>query len=369
MNANDFKGGRLMSRHILRALGLTALLALAASSAWAGSDERKGTGGATELLLQVGPRGTALGGGTTSDVSGVDAIFWNPAGLAGLEGSEALFSHTQYIADMKVNYAAIAARAGSFGVIGFNAKVLSIGDVIVTTEEAPDGTGEIIEPTFTVLGLSWARQFTDRVNFGATVNMVNERILSVSATGVAVDLGVQYDTGWRGLKLGMVMKNFGSSMEFGGENLEVNTFPPGSDPSASNRTLSFSTAPFEMPSFFTLSATYNLYQRADSRLQMLGAFQNNNFVGDAYTAGAEWNYRDMFALRGSWFGTVTSELDGVTGDESLQFDSGDDLYSGYAFGAGAKVKTGATQLAVDIAYRPVRNFFDDTVELGLKLKF
>ncbi len=369
MNANDFKGGRIMSRHILRALSLAALLALAASSAWAGSDERKGTGGATELLLQVGPRGSALGSGITSDVTGVDAIFWNPAGLAGLEGSEALFSHTQYIADMKVNYAAVAARAGGLGVIGFNAKVLSIGEIIVTTEEAPDGTGEIIEPTFTVLGLSWAKQFTDRVNFGGTVNIVNERVLSVSATGVAMDLGVQYDTGWRGLKLGMVMKNFGGTMEFGGDNLEVNTLPPGSDPSAANRTLSFSTAPFEMPSFFTLAATYNLYQRADNRLQMLGAFQNNNFVGDSYIAGAEWNYRDLFALRGSWFGTVTSELDGLTGDESLSFETGDDLYSGYAFGAGAKVRTGSTHLSVDVAYRPVRNFFDDTVEVGLKLKF
>ena len=369
MNANDFKGGRIMSRHILRALGLTALLALAASSAWAGSDERKGTGGATELLLQVGPRGSALGGGTTSDVSGVDAIFWNPAGLAGLEGSEVLFSHTQYIADMKLNYAAVAARAGALGVIGFNAKVLSIGDVIVTTEDAPDGTGEVITPTFTVLGLSWARQFTDRVNFGGTLNLVNEQVLAVSATGVAMDLGVQYDTGWRGLKLGMVMKNFGTTMEYGGANLEVNTLPPGSDPSAANRTLSFSTAPFEMPSFFTLAATYNLYQRADNRLQMLGAFQNNNFVGDSYMAGAEWNYRDMFALRGSWFGTVTSQIDANSSDESLQFDSGDDLYSGYAFGAGANVKTGSTRLSVDVAYRPVRNFFDDTVEVGLKLKF
>ncbi len=369
MNANDFKGGRNMSRHILRALCLTTLLALAASSAWAGSDERKGTGGATELLLSVGPRGSALGSGITSDVTGVDAIFWNPAGLAGLEGSEALFSHTQYIADMKVNYAAVAARAGGLGVLGFNAKVLSIGEVLVTTEEAPDGTGEIIQPTFTVLGVSWAKQFTDRVNFGGTINIVNENVLSVSATGVAMDLGVQYDTGWRGLKLGMVMKNFGGSMEFGGENLEINTLPPGSDPSAANRTLSFSTAPFEMPSFFTLAATYNLYQRADNRLQLLGAFQNNNFVGDSYIAGAEWDYRDMFALRGSWFGTVTSELDGLTGDESLSFDTGDDLYSGYAFGAGAKVKTGSTTLAVDVAFRPVRNFFDDTVEIGLKLKF
>jgi hypothetical protein len=42
---------------------------------------------------------------------------------------------------MTLNYAAIAAKVGKVGVLGVHAKVLSIGDVIVTTEDAPDGTG------------------------------------------------------------------------------------------------------------------------------------------------------------------------------------------------------------------------------------
>ena len=96
----SMKGDRAMIRLAIRALGLTALLALAVSSAWAGSDGRKGTDGAVELLIPVGARGSALGAPSASDVTGAEATFWNPAGLAGLEGTEALFTHTAYFADM-----------------------------------------------------------------------------------------------------------------------------------------------------------------------------------------------------------------------------------------------------------------------------
>lgn len=355
-----------MNRSMIRALGLAGLLALVAGSAWAGSDGRKGTGGASELLIPVGARSSALGAGVASDVSGAEAIYWNPAGVARLEGTDAIFSHTSYFANMKVNYAAVAMPAGNLGVLGFNAKVLSVGDIFITTEAAPDGTGEVVQPTFTVLGVTWAKTFTDRVNFGVTANFVSERVLSMSASGLAMDFGVQYDTGWRGLKLGMAMKNFGNSMAFNGEDLEVNLLPPGSDPTASNRTLRFTTANFEMPSYFTLSGTYDLYHYGENKLKLMGAFQNNNFIGDNLSLGAEWGYRDMFALRGSFFGTGNTSVNSA-GDESVKFSSGDDLYQGVALGAGAKVKAGGTNLGVDVSWRPVRNFFDDVVEVGLHL--
>ena len=41
---------------------------------------RRGTDGALELQLPVGARGSALGGSVASDVTGVEGIFWNPAG-------------------------------------------------------------------------------------------------------------------------------------------------------------------------------------------------------------------------------------------------------------------------------------------------
>jgi hypothetical protein len=356
-------------RLAIRALAVLVLVAVAVQTAWAGSEQRKGTGGAHELRLPVGARGSALGGSIVGDASGVEAIYWNPAGMAALEGTEALFSNTQYFAEMKLNYVGVAAKLGEWAVIGLNAKVLSIGDIIVTTEEAPDGTGEIIEPTFTVLGLSMARQFTDRVRAGATVNFVNERILSSGASGVAFDFGVQYLTGWRGLKLGVAMKNFGTTMTYEGENFEASFRPPDSDPQSANRTFRSTSSSFEMPSFFTLAASYDALATSSQRLAIMGGFQNNNFLGDNVHTGLEWSWRNTFALRGSWFGSIINNTDPITGEDSGEFESGDDLYSGYAFGAGANVRAGDARLAVDLAWRPIREFFDDTLEIGLKLGF
>src|SRR6266542_4586036 len=112
-----------MSTHLMRTWSdrgasracLPALVALALAlgvpgQARAGSDERKGTGGALELRLPVGPRGSALGPPVVADASGIDALFWNPAGLATIERTDVDCSHTQYIADRKINFAAMGTR-------------------------------------------------------------------------------------------------------------------------------------------------------------------------------------------------------------------------------------------------------------------
>ena len=41
---------------------------------------RMGTAGAVELRLPVGARATALSGAVLADVTGAEALFWNPAG-------------------------------------------------------------------------------------------------------------------------------------------------------------------------------------------------------------------------------------------------------------------------------------------------
>ena len=345
------------------------LLAGPAGIVHAGSEERKATSGATELLIPFGPRGTALGSTIVGDVGGLEALYWNPAGLAAIEGTEAMFTHTRYFAGMQLNDAAVAARWGKAGTIAFNAKVLSVGELIETTEDAPEGTGQTFNPTFAVLGLSYARQFTDRVLFGGTFNYINERILGTAAQGVALDLGVQYDAGWRGLRFGMVMKNFGPSMEYRGPNFELSLHRPDQEPSADSRTFTTSSSAFDLPSYFVLGASWNLYAYGPNRLAMKSAFQNNNFVGDNVWGGMEWAYRDAFALRGSWYGTFENRTDPTTGAETGGFGAGDDLYSGVAFGAGMKVRAGDSKFGVDLAWRPVQNGFDDVVEFGLRVMF
>jgi hypothetical protein len=360
-----------MPRLIILALVLPALLAGAAAPALAGSNGRKGTEGAQELMIPVGPRGAALGGAVVGDVSGVEAMYWNPAGLGTLSKTEALFTHTQYFAGMKLNYAAVATQVSGFGTLGFAAKVLSIGDVIVTTESAPEGTGEIAQPTFTVLGLTWARQFTDRVVFGMTGNLVNERIINQGATGMAFDFGVQYLTGWRGLDLGIAMKNFGPGMTFSGPGTEVSMLAPDQDPTAAPRIFTSETASFELPSYFTMGASCNVYSTPAARFTVLGALQNNNFQGNAIRAGLEWSYRDQLALRGSYYGSFVGTTDANTAEDNSKFVGGDDLYTGFALGGGVNFRTGDTgRMGVDVTWRPVRQgLFDDTIDIGLKLSF
>jgi hypothetical protein len=370
-NLRSMRMQGVIARVILHALVPAALLACVAGPALAGSEGRKGTAGALELRIPVGARGSALGGAVASDVTGVESMFWNPAGLATVQGTDVLFSHQSYFADMKVNYAGAATNMGGFGVLGVSAKVLSIGDIFVTTEQAPDGTGEVLTPTFTVLGATWARQFTDRVNFGATLNYVSENIVDNTASGVAFDFGVQYATDWHGFRLGMVMKNYGTSMEFSGPGFEVRTVDPAADPNANPKILTVESSRFEMPSFFTLASSYNLQQSSVQRLTALAAFQNNNFSGDNLRAGLEWAYRDYLALRGSYYGSFNGTVDLVTGEETYKFQAGDDLYSGFSLGAGVKTKLGTdSKIGVDFAWKPVKSgTFDDIYELGVNLHF
>jgi hypothetical protein len=329
-------------------------------TARAGSTERTGTSGANELRIPVGPRSTALGGTTVAEVSGPEAMYWNPAGLALLRGTEVYFSHLAYISDMDVNYFSIVTKAGNFGSIGFSAKMLNVGDVIVTTEAAPNGTGDILSPTFGTLGMTYARQFTDRVRFGATAQFVNETVAQARARGVAFDFGFQYETGFNGLTFGFAMKNFGTTMSFSGSDFEINVPIPDAEPSASNRTLGASSSSFEMPSYFQIGASYNLLQpgatNSNNALKVLTAFSSNNFTPDEFRGGAEYMYRDRFALRAGYNSRVS--------------DTSGDIYNGFSWGAGLNLKLGGdSRLRFDYANRMVKQFFSDTNEFAVQLTF
>ncbi len=337
------------------------LLGVLSGAAFAGSSERTGTSGANELRIPVGPRSTALGGTTVADVSGPEALFWNPAGLATLQGTDVYFSHLSYIADMNVNYFALTTKAGSFGNIGFSAKMLDVGDVIVTTEAAPEGTGDILSPTFATLGISYARQFTDRVRFGTTIQFVNETVAQAHARGLAFDFGFQYDTGSNGPSFGFVMKNFGTAMSFSGSDFEINVPIPDAEPGSSNRTVASSSSSFEMPSYFQLGAAYDLLNQGsasstNNHLKVMTTFSSNNFTPDELRGGAEYTHKDVFALRAGYGQRVSN--------------SNDDVYNGFSFGAGLNLKLGgSSRLRFDYANRMVKNFFSDTNEFAVRLNF
>ncbi|MBU2447157.1 MAG: PorV/PorQ family protein [Bacteroidetes bacterium] len=325
-----------------------------ANELFAGGDKRNGTAGAQELLIPVGARGLALNGTNIADVEGIEAIYYNPAGLGFSKNSaQVMFSQMNYIADIGVSYAALAANFGSFGSLAFSIKSVDFGDIPVTTVEAPEGTGSHFSPTFVTLGVTYSNALTDRIRVGVNVKLISEKIIRTSSTGVAFDAGVQYSgiANISGLKLGVVLKNLGPPMKFDGPDL----LRRADDVSASRgeQFYKIDAAGFELPSQLELGLAYERTFMGSYKAIISTAYQNNNFANDEYKIGAEFNFNDFFYLRG---GYSISEETNV--DENI---------FGPTFGAGINFKAGL-DFTFDYAYRWAR-YFDANHVFAIKIGF
>ena len=328
-------------------------------SAGAGGLDRLGTAGAQELRIPVGAASIAIGGSAAALGNGIGNIYYNPASLAATDNAEAIVSYSTYLADSKVNYGAVSTKVGSAGLVALSIKVLNIGDIVVTTEAAPDGTGEILNPTYSVFGLTYGRRMTDRVLLGLTANYINEKIAQTSAAGFAADLGVQYDTGWRGLRFGFAMKNIGPNMHFNGPDFEQRITLPGDDPSAQPHVVQLEATDFELPSYMQLGVAYDLGIAEKQHATIYGTFQGNNFSTDEYRIGAEYLLGEHIALRGGYVGQMALSA----ADRQSNY-----LYS-YSYGAGLNFKLGDRPLNFDWAGTHLGEFFNDNQQVSLKIAF
>lgn len=342
----------------------TLLLVLFAFSASveAGSGLRKGTAGATELMIPVGSRGTALGGAFASSVSGVEALYWNPAGVAASSAdTEVMFSHLNWIGDINVEYVAVTSRMGDMGHLGVSFKTVGFGDIEQTTVERPDGTGTTFSPNYLTMGVSFSRAMTDRILFGITGKFISEKIMRENATGVGFDFGLQYASGISGLKLGICLMNLGPNMSFDGPDLEHAVALPGTEAGAEEEAVRTTMASFDLPSYLQMGLSYDYLFDDRNLVTAMGSFQNNGYSYDQFNFAAEYIYDDMLFLRGAF--TTAYRDDHPLAEDNSDYDNGfvssDQEYLwGPSFGVGFKFNlTPTTPIAFDYAYR-MAEFFD-----------
>jgi hypothetical protein len=333
-------------KNLQKLLLLVVLLVFTNAIVLGGPRSKYGLSAAPELLIPVGSIGTSLSGSDLANVTGVEALYWNPAGMSNLSGKsgEVLFSHQKYIADININYFAGAYNIGSLGTIGLSVKALGFGDIEITTVDNPDGTGETYSPTYITAGLSFARAMTDRILFGATFKVISEKITNETASGMAVDLGLQYVVGKTGLKFGVALKNLGPSMKFDGTDLEQYYQPAGSPSGAQNQPRRITLNDFELPTSLSLALSYDLLAGKNNTFTFNGTFQNNSFAPDDYVLGLEYNFKKIFFLRGAY------NMD----QNFWQSSTRSDMLFGPTFGAGLRYDFGSFNVSFDYAYRVVK---------------
>ena len=350
-----------MRKHIL-----ISLLVVAFSSYLFAQSSRMGSASSTQLLVVPSAKHLS-GGGAVASATGMDAAFWNPAGLAMSEsGIDAIFSNRQYIADIQNNFFGIATNIGEYRMAA-NVRTFNIGDINETTVFSPDGTGQVFTPNFSIVGASVSKKLSDNTSVGLTANYIRESFGRVSASGVAYDLGVQYKglLGKEGLDVGFALKNFGSPVKYDGPGLGV--FAEPSDADRPNEYYKIDVAAFDLPFTFDMGLNYNIVG-----VDIGATYTSNYYSTDELKLSAGYKFEGLGSV-GVGFQTSGAAQEIEHHDDDDHDHGDEDWYTnpsdGVSFGASLDMsRFVGMNLSVDYSMLPMGDFGTNSV-IALRFAF
>ncbi len=326
------------------------LLAFAVADAWAQFDNI-GTSAANFLKIGVGSRGEAMAGAYVAQVDDITSLYWNIAGLARMTKSEVAIARTDWILDISHVFVGAGIPLGSFGTLAMSVYSLTMGDMEQTTAQQPDGTGVTFGASDFAIGLAYARSLTDRFSVGVHVKYIRESISSMAANAVALDVGTQYVTNFRGLTIGMNISNFGTKMRMEGREqlVRVDIDPSlGANPDVTPARLE--TVGWPLPLSFRLGVSMDILESDNYRLTGNLDYNDPRDVNPETAFGVEYTYRNFLYLRGGYRALLTGL--GVFNNDNLDAQESNPEDKFFTFGGGLRLQYPGSDyvLKLDYAY-------------------
>jgi hypothetical protein len=381
---------RFLTGLLVAALGVAMAVPVAAQTAATTSNTAYGTTSAEFLLLGAGARGAALGGSYAAIATDVEALYWNPAGLAQLERPGLTVGTYSYIADTRYTWAGIAVPLGGGArAIGIHGGSFGFSDQPIYTLENPEGDGTTYSVRETYLGATYSQNFSDRFSAGMTAKFISDQLGTVSGTGFAVDFGTSFHAllGPRPIRASFVIQNLGSTIKHDGRGLTTSaTRPPPTgqvDLPQEPQPSRYQTKDFGLPVVFRIGLAFDFISQASGRLTALGEFtQPNNSTASA-NGGLEAALLSVggsgfsLAARGSYTYQADNNINASCSAAGFGCTSGSTTFStslsgkewqdGLAVGGGVGFKAhSGFGLDVDYAWRSLgllggTNFFSATL--------
>lgn len=300
-----------------------------------------GTVGAQFLKIGVGARAVGMGSAYTAIANDASSVFWNPAGLGLVEHRQGFYSYTNWIADTQHNAAAIAFPVERIGVFAVSFIFFSVGDLQETTEFDPQGTGRTFSPSDVAVAVSYGRKLTDKFSFGATGKLIRSSLdiefttrsgakVDLTSSGTAMDVGVLYRTGFRSMRIGIALTNFGTEPEFKGKN-QPSRFDPLKESSA-----------YALPQSLQFGAAMDFFETSPHKITVTGDISTPSDFNERIHYGAEYSYRNTLHVR---TGIVTNNKQGAG-----------DTTSKLSVGFGLSPRIGDREIMLDAAYTDFDTF-------------
>ena len=180
-----------------------------------GENDKVGSSAFKFLNIQTDAHSAALGG-LSAQASGASALFSNPSGIAGSEGMGFTAGMTQWLVETQImNVGFVMPMMG--GVVGLSLVSVDYGDIMRsgwagTTEFVFEPNQGAFKASDMSLQASFGKSLSDKFSLGGTAKMVSQAIDDVDLSGLAFDIGTQFNTGYRGIKMGAVISNFGPDL-------------------------------------------------------------------------------------------------------------------------------------------------------------
>jgi hypothetical protein len=256
--------------------------------------------GVASLKLPTTPFAGATGESFVADPISLQSILVNPANIASSKSYRVMFSHTEWIQDVRTDFFSVAAPF-RYGSLAFSITNTSVDDIQYRLlPGSPMGTFTYPSVSFQ---LAYGVKITENISLGIAPKYLYEKIFVDEATGWGFDLGTLYTPPVDGLTLGFALTNMGSLAAFRKERTDL-------------------------PSQIRLGGTYSFhldkiaFRTAAAFSSELGIFRNHLSIG------TEATYNDA----------VTARLGYKTGY----------TYRGFSAGLGLRY----SMLLVDYAYIP-----------------
>ena len=202
------------SKSFLLTLAFSTVLAVLLSSP---SDAQTGF---RFLELGVGSRPSAMGDAYTSLAEDATAVYWNPAGLARMEGTKLHLTHAEWFVGVRHEYVGAAMGLGRHAIGG------SVSGIFTGSIERRDDRGRQTG-TYGYYDLaaafSYAYGAREDLWVGGTFKYLREGIDHHSGSGFAADLGVQWALPWQGVTGGAVLRHLGPGITLNSEETKLPT--------------------------------------------------------------------------------------------------------------------------------------------------
>ncbi len=278
-----------------------------------GTDVSKvGTSSATFLEISVGAVATGMGGAYVSRGNDATALYWNPAGVTNLTNYEVDVVHTDWLADTRLDFAALVLPLGDFGTLGFSYTSLNMPDMKVTTVDHPEGTGEYFSAGDLAFGISYSRNLSDRFAIGFTGKYIQESIYHMSSVAFAMDIGTVFRTDlFGGMVIGASISNFGTPMKLQG--IDTRTYSS-VDPAqlGTNNQIPYNIEldSWSLPLLFRIGLSTNAVKTDDYRWTVAVDALHPSDNYESLNVGTEFSYKELLFLRGGFQSLFLKDREG-----------------------------------------------------------